>query len=407
MLNPSQITGYLLSAVTFFLFLLPLGKIYDNLQLIITVKIAGDTFERSSTGFITARIDSNASKKIATLLSLNESLPESPIIVRTLANVQWADGNTAEAIQTLQQFLSLYEDNFSRWDLALMYEQRESLGLQSKASPELLSMWSLANVSEEKFQNLGKYAYGKQQFSNAIRWYLRATKVNPESSAWLELGKSYEASNKFDDARYCYIRAVDIEPDNRDIWYLLGMLELKAGKPTEAQNALMKGKDATLGTLGKSDMLYWYGYVNQREINPPQNDVAFNSFIEALQVDEYFSRDNLKARTYFLLGRLYFDGSDFDKALISFKQAINVDESYLSPYVAISSTLQKLSRYDEAELYLKAAMEIAPDNISVLYSLGTLYALQNKSAQAKEVLQKALTIDRDNEAVRQLLSSLR
>ena len=63
-------------------------------------------------------------------------------------------------------------------------------------------------------------------------------------------------------------------------------------------------------------------------------------------------------------------------------------------------------KFDLAEQHLLKAVEINPTSSELYINLGILYQKMDKKEKANEVLQKALSLDPQNQKAKQLLLSL-
>jgi len=80
-------------------------------------------------------------------------------------------------------------------------------------------------------------------------------------------------------------------------------------------------------------------------------------------------------------------------------KCLKLDLSYDNAAIAIGVSLSKLKRYDEAEVVLKAAAKIQPDNALVKQNLAATLARAGKYMEALPYFRQAASLAPDNPAV--------
>ncbi|MEM5773851.1 MAG: tetratricopeptide repeat protein, partial [Anaerolineaceae bacterium] len=91
--------------------------------------------------------------------------------------------------------------------------------------------------------------------------------------------------------------------------------------------------------------------------------------------------DNLTA--YYALADIYRDKHDPVKALEVYNKAIKAKPDAHSPYFKAGLMLRETRNYQEAELMLKQAARLAPDDLNIRRQLSAVIAL-NMVHQAQE-----------------------
>lgn len=80
--------------------------------------------------------------------------------------------------------------------------------------------------------------------------------------------------------------------------------------------------------------------------------------------------------------------------------------SYLSARITLGRALLGLDRIDEAETELRAVLDGAPDNLATLRALGEICRKNDRLEEALGLLQKALSIARNDPDLQEAVASL-
>src|SRR5262245_4165974 len=87
------------------------------------------------------------------------------------------------------------------------------------------------------------------------------------------------------------------------------------------------------------------------------------------------------------LGVCYLRQKEFEKAIIAFRNASNMDPGFIEPVLGLSSALFLLGRYPQAETAARRAHDMNPGNPSACYLLGrTLVAEGSDNVETVDLL---------------------
>lgn len=100
-----------------------------------------------------------------------------------------------------------------------------------------------------------------------------------------------------------------------------------------------------------------------------------------------------KSGILYWLGAAYHRNREYQKAINTFKQAIQFDPSSDRNFEWLSYAHYELGQYDEAITAAKRAIELKPDNANVYNNLGAAYGMNKQYAEAIKALKKAIEID--------------
>jgi tetratricopeptide (TPR) repeat protein len=201
------------------------------------------------------------------------------------------------------------------------------------------------------------------------------------------MGNIVMANQKNDLAKAIFEDMTELEPDNPSAWYRLGMVhQSEKNFPDALKN-----------------------YNKALSLNPNLMDV-FTNLISVYASQKEFKKaaglcdDQLKkvgenpvvvSIILNLKGNLLLASKEVDQGKALFKQSIEKNPAFITPYLTLANLYTGEGKMDEAiELY-KALIEKRPDQASPQSIIGTLYEKQKKSDLAEEHYKKALEIDPD------------
>jgi len=116
---------------------------------------------------------------------------------------------------------------------------------------------------------------------------------------------------------------------------------------------------------------------------------ALNSFKMALDEDSRYEM------AWLGIGVCYQDLARYEEAVEAFKQAIRIDPNSSRGHFGLVWTYQELGRYQEAILAYKQAIRINPDEAEVHYFLGHTYSDLGRYQEAIEAYKQAIRIKPD------------
>ena len=83
-------------------------------------------------------------------------------------------------------------------------------------------------------------------------------------------------------------------------------------------------------------------------------------------------------------GFQYFSERDYDKAEFFFRKALEMDECFEAAYSALSETLNRMERLDEAIRFVQKWIEYNCDNPNAHYTLSRLYVQKGMFTEAEQ-----------------------
>ena len=235
-------------------------------------------------------------------------------------------------------------------------EQYMRAGDLENARAAALAGLRMAPRSIEGYNLLG-IIYGEQKdYAQSVTAFEQALRVDPRSSAtYINLGNSYFAQKKFDLAAHELRSALRLDPKNREANYNLGLVLMAQDHPDQA--------------------IAFF-----RHIQPPDPSTSL-SLLQA-----YF-RAGQKPRAL-----------ELAKTLSG--QAKNDARIHFSLGLLLASEKQYVPAIHEFEL----ADALEPGTFEILHNLGEAYLRNQNSAQAEEILNRALLLKPDSAGTLYLLA---
>ncbi len=251
---------------------------------VILVEYAGNNFSEIIS-YIEAKFlvligDNKAAK--ATLLSLMDKYPDTYKGHILLAKIYEKEGGNRKAID---EYVRAVEANKRDYDS--FYRIAELLNDLDRKDEAITMLESLLQNKPEYYKAsvlLGDLLYEQERFKEAVTVYQDALRYNPaDFDLYYSLGMVYTRLNDFASAKECYEKAAEINHRLYNSKYNLGQIAL-IEKDLEA---------------------------------------AEQYFVECLMSEE------LEAKAYYQLAKIYMVKGEKDKAILFANKAIEIDESYL------------------------------------------------------------------------------
>ena len=276
------------------------------------------------------------------------------------------------------------------FNIALLYEE---LGKYEKAEERFQQLLKLTekpagNYSASEKQNRGAFlthaGYVSQQlekYPQAIAYFTELKTMNPENAARAEsyIIDTYRASKQLDKALTTSENAVKAHPQDKDLKLLHADVLSESGKGAEAIERLQKMLE------GSEDDAKIYSAM----IQVYQRDKKFKDAEKTLLTAEKFFKN--KEGYHFMLGSMYERQKEYDKAEKTFKKVIELNPKHAAALNYLGYMLADRGiRLEESLDLIKKAVDLDPNNGAYLDSLGWAYFKLNRVDEAETYLKKAL-----------------
>ena len=242
---------------------------------------------------------------------------------------------------------------------------------------------------------------------------------NEEGKAWaqafgsidaiLRIGAALQATDKLGMATHLYERATVAYPQYREPWYYLADLYATQGKAGLAIETLNQGLAATrtVGSIGQSNLYYLIARI--RGYTPALNDprAVRHAYAKAAALHDFGTKPGDELDLHFQLGHLAYADKRWPEALAEYKQALALNPAEYYPQLTIAATLWQLGKHSQAIAQLENAIRDHPENKTAYQWLADLHRHAGNTEQAKQALQRLLSIDPSDTVAHQASQDLR
>jgi predicted O-linked N-acetylglucosamine transferase (SPINDLY family) len=190
--------------------------------------------------------------------------------------------------------------------------------------------------------------------------------------------------NNLVNAKVLLLKILDIEPDNFDALNIIGVINGKENKHTEAINFFKKAQ----------------------KIRPDNNLINFNlgkalsetgNDLDAIKYYKIAIRlDKSHLGSWLNFGKSLHQLEKYDEAISYYDQAIKLKPDYLEAHYNKANTLKTLKRYDEAIIHYSQAIKLKPDYFNAYIERGVLFELVNLKDEALFDYDQAIKLKPDS-----------
>jgi len=239
----------------------------------------------------------------------------------------------------------------------------------------------------------------RARYVDAEAAFRRALDLAPDSSRYhYYLGAALHAQSRFAEAEDTYTRALELSPDDPAPRIALGKLRYDVMGDVEGASVLLR--EALEIDPGATEARYVLGLIEQREGRPQE---AAEIFASILAVE----REYKQARTH--LGMCYLQAGDYDRALVTLKQAVRASPYDPTGYLGLSQVLLRKGQTEMSQRMLARSEQLRqqegqlephldvllqnPDLPQAHYNVGVVYARMGRLAQAETHFLESLVRD--------------
>src|SRR2546426_8763643 len=227
--------------------------------------------------------------------------------------------------------------------------------------------------------------------SGAVRNFQKVKDLaswNPDG--WVGIASVYYDRGRFDDAIQVLSEAKKVIPEEFRIQFLLGVSYQRIHRLTDAASSLEKAVQLNEKSV---EALSALALVYDEMKRPEESDTIYE---HALRMEAHNDL-LLNNYAYSLAER----GLQLPRALQMAKEAVAekpTNQSYLDTYGWVYF---RMERYDEAERYVRKAIELGSKSAVIHEHLGDIYYKLSRKDKAMELWQKALDLDASNAGVKE------
>lgn len=336
------------------------------------------------------------------------------LMIRLLGREQDKDG----ALEVVQRFLQRHPDDsaglYAHSQLALragkLDEAEKAIDHLLQLQPDLTQaiilrtrIFQASNREDEALNYLG----------DSVKRYGKDLELR------VAYGRMLVDAERPEEAQAQFKKVLKEQPDNDDITFAAGLVALRLEKPNEAEEYFLRLNhksvrvDETSYYLGRIEevrenykrAIHWYGKVERGENY--LNAQVRSALLQARLGDVDAARAHLGAvqartpdqslRLYLAEGEILRDVEQYDEALKVYDRALREIPGSPELLYARAMVAEKLGRIDWLERDLLAILEREPDHVDSLNSLGyTLADRTDRFNEAETYIKRALELKPDS-----------
>lgn len=310
------------------------------------------------------------------LSQANQLSPHTPEILLSLAQAEFHLGNSAQSLQTMEEFLGI---------LNASSEEGSGVAAYLRTAQEILG--SLKKQTSDSIQTthlLAEVLFLEKDYGGAVQ-LLKDLGKDEQSKPeyWNLLGMSYAGLNQFPEASQAVIKAVNLAPQMTDLYFNLASIYQKAGDSKSAIRVLdrVTAEKERSPEISFSLGLSYFNLANYA--------TALASFEKAVEARPDF------AEAEYFVGRCDAKLQKPLQATQAYKKAMELKpEFYLAPFQLALLDLQTDHARDALPL-LRQVVRINPGFPDGHFELGKVYSKQGNLSEAISELERAVTLNSD------------
>lgn len=198
-------------------------------------------------------------------------------------------------------------------------------------------------------------------------------------------GTVYFRNQDYVNAAIAWKKSEAIAPLSSDIEFSLAMAYIRMGRPAWARPVLK-----TLAGKNEKEALYPY-WLGRLDYDGHEYNEAIRHFQHAIELNPHM------ARAYDNLGLCYYYQNQNDLAVTNYEKAIELERGFDHPspwpYLNLAITQQFLNRLPDAEENLRQAIRLDPGFAKAHFQLGTVLEDRGRPEDALAELRQAVQLD--------------
>ena len=300
--------------------------------------------------------------------------------------------------------------------------------------------WSSGGLTTQHLIAMGSYAEYKGEYEDTLRWYKLASEQSPLLSIpWFRSGILLEELREWDRAVFSFQKASSLntgEVSQSMIHYHIGYLYQRRFSPPDLGKAWDE-YEAALATadelsIGERIQLYYWRGVLLRYQGQPERAVQefervldlrpdhyatlvhmgrlYREEIQDSSLSEHFLFEAIRVNpdgyyAYFELGLLYKSLGNAQEAQKMFERVLDLRPDQYATLVEMGR-LYRIKDSSLSEHFLFEAIRVNPDGYYAYFELGLLYASLGQVQEARNMLERALTLNPDSTSVQKALEKI-
>ena len=240
---------------------------------------------------------------------------------------------------------------------------------------------ALRLILGQSFSDLATSEAIQRNYAVALTHYQEAEHWNPSiSDISRNLGQCAFRVGNYPEAIRGLSRAVEEQPAQIPIRAMLGMAYFASDKYADAANTF-----APLGVAGMRDSTVGYAWAASL--------AKLGNAKEAADVLGQFESGNLSNDTLLLVGQLWTEIADYDRAVASLHRALQADPSLPKAHYYAALAYIRWEHWSDARSELQAELAIRPGDLDATYHLGFVDLQESKIDDAAKLFEQVIAVN--------------
>lgn len=329
--------------------------------------------------FTERKFDESAAH-VATVLAREPLHPEALLLN---AQLKLARGEPAKAVDELERMLSLFPRSPQvAFHLGLAHA---AAGDAAKAIGRLTQLTSAAPEFAEAAIALGELHLRKRDYAAALAALTPVTQQRPDAlGAQLLLAEAHRGQGNLDEAAKTYADLTRKLPRNPQVAFARGTVLLQQNRLADARREFARANELQPGHLGAIEQLV------ELDLRDRQPAAARQ------RVEPALASTPSSAPLAFLLARIASAASDQVALEAALQRTVELDPNHHVAHYQLARLYVDTGREDAAIANLRRVTEASPRSVSPHLLLAVLLDQRRDHAAARDVYEKALTLEPKN-----------
>jgi len=323
--------------------------------------------------------------------------PESPAIADELAAVLMLMGSEKEAFELLESVLGKHPEDETTQVLYLRYLVSSRGEKAAEMADKLIAIYP-RNWEVQYLK--GVLEMRKGNFAPARSFFERSVALNPSyDRSRADFGNDLAQLGDLPGAKAQLLKAIELGDNEFEVHYNLGRVLMRMGETAQARDELKMSQEAAgaeNGTLQAAEK------AKEAAEAMSQNDVAKAASLYREAIDS----DPKAAILYYKLSRALDKMSDQAGERAALNKAIELDPNLPEAQNQLGYLALHAGDTAGAEAYFRAAVQASPSYMRGWINLAATLAAEEKWAEARQAVHRALEVDPGNAQARGLAQTL-
>jgi tetratricopeptide (TPR) repeat protein len=237
---------------------------------------------------------------------------------------------------------------------------------------------TLRPILGQSYSDLATSEAIQKQYPAALKHYKAAEQWNPDISGLAKnLGQAAYRADNYPEAVRGLSKAVKENPDSAALRAMLGMAYYQMKQYGSAATEFYP-----LGEPAMHDPVVGYAWA--------ESLAKAGDLKHASQVLAAYQSGTLSNEALFLVGRLWIEIGDYDRAVATMRQVLASDPNFPKAHSAIAVADIHAEKWSDASAELNAELARHPGDVDAMYNLGFVDVQESKNDAAMKLFQQVI-----------------